>query len=156
VWLEDAGSGWLAITFAFETYVETFENASYFYETDETDDCAALRVAIITPRHSGTCNMLMMRGDNLSIADEDYTNIYFGAGPQGGFIGTGTKTTHAICRPDVRNLVVDMVTSKLGGASLPVIAEDAVVGNGSPNPADVVACELGETRCRYATRRLVA
>jgi hypothetical protein len=131
VWLEDAGSGWLDITFDFETYVETFENASYFYVTDNG---AMPHVTIITPRQSGTRNMLMIRGDNLSIADEDYTNIYFGAGPQGGYIGTGTKTTHAICRPDERNLAVDMVTSKLGGTSLPVMADDAVVGTARPTP----------------------
>ena len=79
-------------------------------------------------------------------AIEDYTNIYVGVGrpPQGGNIDTGDTNTHAVCRPDALNLAIDDVTGEIDSDSLPVMAEDAIVGHGSPILADVVYCALGD------------
>jgi hypothetical protein len=37
-----------------------------------------------------------------------------------------------VCRPDDLNLAVDVATGELDADSLPVMAEDAIIGHGTP------------------------
>ena len=126
-----------------ETHVVTCAGCFRYRATDHS---YSPRLASITPRHAGAGDVLLLHGDNFGGAIDDYTNIYVGAGrpPQGGNIDTGDTNTHAVCRPDALNLAIDDVTGEIDGDSLPVMAEDAIVGHGSPILADVVYCALGD------------
>ena len=89
--------------------------------------------------------MLQLLGENLGEAVEDYTNIV-GAGrpPQGGNIDTGASDdAHAVCRADEHN-PRRRRDGRADASSVPVMAEDAIVGHGSPIVADQVFCALGD------------
>ena len=146
-WVSDASDSWLDVRVTIDESVQTYEAVcSGCFAYKATSESRSPVLESITPRHQGAGGVLLVRGANFGEAVEDYYNIYVGVGrpPQGGNIDTGDTNTHAVCRPDDLNLAVDLVTGELDGASLPVMAEDAVVGHGAPILADAVYCALGD------------
>ena len=147
-WLADEQTGWLdvRVTVTEGEFAATATCAGC-YAFRPSSHASAPRLTSVSPRHAGAGDVLQLLGENLGEAVEDYTNIYVGAGrpPQGGNIDTGASDdAHAVCRADEHNLAADAATGALDASSVPVMAEDAIVGHGSPIVADQVFCALGD------------
>ena len=147
-WTSDSSTGWLNVVVTIDESTEEFEVVcSNCFAYKATSDASSPRLTSITPRHAGANEVLLVHGDNFGSAIDDYTNIYVGAGrpPQGGNIDTGSTNTHAVCRPDALNFAVDDVTGELPPSNtLPVMAEDAIIGHDTPILEDVIQCALGD------------
>ena len=146
-WFSDADVGALDVVLTIDESTETHVvTCAGCFRYRATSHASTPKLTRIAPRHAPAGGVLELRGEALGGSIDDYRNIYVGDGrpPQGGNIDTGDTNTHAICRPDALNLAIDEVTGEVDGDSLPVMAEDAIVGHGSPITADLVYCSLGE------------
>lgn len=133
-WISDAASGWLDIWVIVDDSIASYDlikQSAFYYQP--TSHHQSPKMTEVWPRHASAGDIVLMRGEALGTSVADYRMIYVGPGrpPQSGNVNDGTSastTTHAVCRADDLNMAANPDTGEVDSFSLPIMVEDAVIG----------------------------